>query len=667
MKKMLIMLLSAILVLSAVGCSQTPPDVPDDVDVSNGTTVSDVPDDTDDQTETDETEGQLLDYDNYDEFVADIYLCDDVYRSKDTPTHGTASIKLPMAQDVLELKDYDVLLCGDGCDPAAVVSRASQGYAPAFRIVSDGETDGNFKILKFKAEIPEGMLEDLKRSGTYEQLIEKLGGQYYYLLVLDEKHYAYIALERKEGAEKTEDEAELADDIVKNAKINFAPIAAVRDGFKNQTVSFAYQMPDGGSEMICLRIALPEDWSVDSGHKTYEVIPFQKYADLKKGEDYVGGIGFLPYDIPEDQDVPIEGIFNQIAMGSMTFWNVRQHFDVVTEDELVYKTALTSVLYAGKIFPDGKERTNSGIVSYHPDFKMYIALELTDGTKDREILTDEEIRYIAESIEWLSDGSKAEGTEQSIDGWTQYTEKLKADTENQYEISFIIPDEWGITVQDNSGGILYDSDGKKRIGERVLQTITFEDYSNGVLSDSSGNGVVKNSESPYTGTTDSGVEYMGFHTSVFSSAEKYDYLLKYSDNLSLYFSVWTHSGDRYDDFYNSIVVPIIRSVDITKIFTSDDAVALLKEQLIAAYENTYGEYTPSDEEPTTFTDDGERLRYIIPRLTVKEETDEYYIIPVIWDFYIDKETREIFKYYNGLDDMLIPFDPQSDTALSFAG
>lgn len=104
-----------------------------------------------------------------------------------------------------------------------------------------------------------------------------------------------------------------------------------------------------------------------------------------------------------------------------------------------------------------------------------------------------------------------------------------------------------------------------------------------------------------------------------------------------------------------------------KDFSSVDAVELLKEQLIIAYENTYGEFVPSDEEPSTFTGDKERLSYIIPRLSVKEETDQYYIISVIWDFYVDKETQEIYKYYNGLDEMFIPFDPNSDTALSFAG
>lgn len=499
MKKILVALLAVVLLLSVVGCNKTPPDVPDNTDKDK---------------EIKSVEEQLLSYDSYDVFEDEIYLCDDVYRSDDTLTHGTGSISLPMGQDILKVEDYDILLCSDGCDPTAVVSRASQGYAPVYRVVADGEIDGNFKVLKFKMEIPEPMLEDIKKQGVYEQITEEIESQYYYLLVLDEKHYAYIHLERVEGAEKIESEAELADAIVKNARISFEPQSTVREGFENRTIQFAYQTAAGNSEMIGLSIALPADWTIVGDYKTYEVIPFKEYADLKIGENYVGGIGFLQYDIPEDQDIPVEGIFNQITMGAMTVWNIKQHFEPVTDDALAYKTALTSVLYAGKIFPDGKERTNSGIVSYHPGMKMYIALELMDGSKDREILTAEEIHYVAESIEWLCDENKAANVKE---------------------------------------------------------------------------------------------------------------------------------------------------------FSSDDALELLKEQLIIAYEKTYGEFIPSDEEPSIYVGDKERLSYIIPRLTVKEETDQYYIIPVIWDFYVDKETHEIFKYYNGIDEMFIPFDPQADTALLFAG
>lgn len=181
----------------------------------------------------------------------------------------------------------------------------------------------------------------------------------------------------------------------------------IREGYAIWTIQFAYQTADGNSGMIGLNIALPADWTIVDDYKTYEVIPFKEYADFLVGDDYVGGIGFLQYDIPEDQDVSVEGLFNQITLSTMKLWNVKQHFDIVTDDDVAYKTALTSVLYAGKIFPDGKERTNSGIVSYHLGMKMYIALELIDGSKDREILITEEIRYVSESIEWLCDENKA--------------------------------------------------------------------------------------------------------------------------------------------------------------------------------------------------------------------------------------------------------------------
>ena len=158
--------------------------------------------------------------DSYAEFLVDIYLCDDVYRTNDTPTYGSGSIALPTVQDVLEVNDYQILLCADECDHSAIVSRASQGYATVYQVVLDGEIDGNFQAFKFKMAIPEPMVENLKNQGNYEDIIEQIESNYYYLIVIDENHYAYIHLERKEGVEKIEHEAELADSIIKKAEIN---------------------------------------------------------------------------------------------------------------------------------------------------------------------------------------------------------------------------------------------------------------------------------------------------------------------------------------------------------------------------------------------------------------------------------------------------------------
>ena len=292
MKKILTTLLAVVLLLSAVGCKKSTPEVTDNTE-NNNENISVV--------------DQLLSYDNYDVFEDEIYLCDDVYRSDNTPTHGTASIGLPMAQDVLELKDYDILLCGDGCDPAAVVSRASQGYAPAYRVVSDGEIDGNFKMLKFKMEIPEGMLEDIKAQGVYDQIIEELGGQYYYLIVLDEKHYAYIHMERKEGVEKIEDEAELADGIVKNAKINFEP----KNEKLDLTIERVIRLAENKGEEIT--------WS-----------DFEMY----NGRDIGSGLYIMNYEIDETFDLMVGGIPDSEPMyiRLVTKADRDNYIDIRTED-----------------------------------------------------------------------------------------------------------------------------------------------------------------------------------------------------------------------------------------------------------------------------------------------------------------------------------------------
>jgi len=293
MKKILVTLLAAVMLLSVVGCNKTPPDVPDNTDKDK---------------ENSNVEEQLLSYDNYDVFEDEIYLCDDVYRSDDTLTHGTGSIALPMAQYVLEVKDYDILLCGDGCSPESVVSRASQGYAPAYRVVADGEIDGNFKVLKFKMEIPEQMLEDIKKQGVYEQIVDEIESEYYYLLVLDEKHYAYINLERIEGAEKTENEAELADSIVKNAKVAFEPKNEKLDLTLERVIRLA---ENKGEELT---------WS-----------DFQMYNAIDTGS----GLYILVYEIDETFDLMIGGgapVSPPMYIRLVTKADRDNYIDIRTED-----------------------------------------------------------------------------------------------------------------------------------------------------------------------------------------------------------------------------------------------------------------------------------------------------------------------------------------------
>ncbi len=98
-----------------------------------------------------------------------------------------------------------------------------------------------------------------------------------------------------------------------------------------------------------------------------------------------------------------------------------------------------------------------------------------------------------------------------------------------------------------------------------------------------------------------------------------------------------------------------------------DALSMLKNQLKIAYFNTYGEYTPRFDDPGEASGDKVRLPYIIENLEIASDDGEYYTVPVIWDFLIEKETGNIFKLYRGLHTMLIPFDPYESTALAFAG
>lgn len=731
MKKVLIILLVAVLVLSAVGCSQTPPNVPDvpnvpentdDTNDTNDTDVQNVPivpDDTDNQAEPNGTEGQLLDYDNYEEILADIYLCDDVYRGKDTPTHGTASIRLPMAQDVLELKDYDILLCCDGCDPAAVVSRASQGYAPVYRIVSDGEIDGNSKVLKFKMEIPEPMLEDIKKQGAYEQITEQLESKYFYLLVLDEKHYAYIHLERIEGAEKIESEAELADSIVKNARIIFEPdnekinltiervIRLAENKGENLTWSDfeMYSGRDIGSGLYILNYEIDETFDLMVGGvpgsepmyiRLVTKADRDNYIDIRtedvekfisENRDAASSTG-----VPGTNDIDWEAIDGEWYYG-FTDANGHQFYRLVFDmkttamnfDYGYYESEYVN-RYIGTftIDPVSQEITavlhDDSIVHTDLDILMKFRLSTTENSDEAtlvwKVLSCDVEKYsslIGTDIEFTRNMPSIIELSAVADGeFKIYT--IPQDGDNFLVLK--IPETWyhdgEYFAEDYNGASAYPT--TKRVAyrktEQTLQEFTDE------LRATEPAYTQYDIDSPINGKNDAGYTYVGYYGDgeQIKGLPYRRYLFYITTDLEAYIlEVWQYSDLDGDDFVEKILQSLLNSFAIntktTKLvtLTSEDAVALLKEQLIAAYENTYGEFTPSDEEPSTFTGDKERLSYIIPRLTIKEETDQYYIISVIWDFYVDKETREIFKYYDGLDDMFIPFDPQSDTALSFAG
>ncbi len=141
-----------------------------------------------------------------------------IYRCGD-PNHiespGGGSISLPEFPTSIKLKNYGIVYCDDGCEPKEVINRAIQGWGRVYFMESDGELEGNHKILKFKMTVPEQMIETLKkRPGQYEGILADLARNYYYLIPIGEAYYAYFHLE---GDDET-----FADSIAKNAEVLIA-------------------------------------------------------------------------------------------------------------------------------------------------------------------------------------------------------------------------------------------------------------------------------------------------------------------------------------------------------------------------------------------------------------------------------------------------------------
>jgi len=115
-------------------------------------------------------------------------------------------------------------------------------------------------------------------------------------------------------------------------------------------------------------------------------------------------------------------------------------------------------------------------------------------------------------------------------------------------------------------------------------------------------------------------------------------------------------------------VMISRYPSNVKILSKEEAIQKAREQLIIAYEKKFGEFIPlaENEEPSK-EDDKAILRDVISNLTIKSENDRYYVIPVMYDFWIDKYTGDVYTFYNGLVMLINIFNPYDEDALSFPG
>lgn len=122
-------------------------------------------------------------------------------------------------------------------------------------------------------------------------------------------------------------------------------------------------------------------------------------------------------------------------------------------------------------------------------------------------------------------------------------------------------------------------------------------------------------------------------------------------------------------------VPRIKQVMISRypkeetIATEEEALKAVKGALIFAYEKKYGDFKEADKNQNMdiSAGDEENMKIIIRDLKITSENDRFYILPVVYDFWYDKYTGEIFTFYNGEAMQIKLFNPNSEDALAFPG
>lgn len=122
--------------------------------------------------------------------------------------------------------------------------------------------------------------------------------------------------------------------------------------------------------------------------------------------------------------------------------------------------------------------------------------------------------------------------------------------------------------------------------------------------------------------------------------------------------------------YNAEHVMIGKYPETLTAKTPEQTMEFLYDQLIIAYEAHYETaFVPLYEQPEKpYGQDFDRFR--ISTLGTDDilcETDRFYVVPIIWELYIDKYTDEVFLMYNGLANTITRFDFTDKNALSPAG
>lgn len=147
-----------------------------------------------------------------------------------------------------------------------------------------------------------------------------------------------------------------------------------------------------------------------------------------------------------------------------------------------------------------------------------------------------------------------------------------------------------------------------------------------------------------------------------------------------YFNGNEHKGHHWDikDMY---ILPRISYAMIDKYpitwspITKEEAIQVLKEELIIAYESYFDEpFVEVEKEDRlekrdTFSmEHQEYVRHEVSYgLQVSSENNRFYSIHFGFDMWVDKYTKEVLLFYNGMTMTINEFDPLSEHSLSFAG
>jgi hypothetical protein len=124
------------------------------------------------------------------------------------------------------------------------------------------------------------------------------------------------------------------------------------------------------------------------------------------------------------------------------------------------------------------------------------------------------------------------------------------------------------------------------------------------------------------------------------------------------------SGAHY--FYYLPQVMISRYPSDAKPWLKVEAVEKIKREAIKAFEKEYGKFEPLSEKPAAYLQKN-ALRHRITSLSVKSESDRFYVIDFIKEIWVDKYTGKAYIFSNGNPMTVIPYESDKPEMLLAAG